>query len=461
MSKLTKKKIIFLSTLFCLFLIVFLIFTYILFPINSVLLFDFGEINIGFCDNKTVLTKLEEEIDKFEYKLITVDGNEYTVKLNDVIDPIDINKLENKVNGLKKKFWANKYNLSIEDLFVYNDDKINAVLNEIKQNMGEDIESVDACIVYDKNIKAFKIEEEKYGNIFKSDACNILKNELTSLSKDINLVEIGCYIPPNVFSDDEVLHENLLKYNEYQGKNIVYIFGENKEELNLDIYQSWLIPNLDENNKLNDEEPFTIKEDLVKEYVKGLSSKYNTLGKSRTFKTSTDETVEILKGDYGWWLNENKMIEDIKNLLLNKECIEKEAIFKQKAECFGDTDFTNSYVEVSIEKQHLWMYVNGNLVIDCPVVTGCVSKGHSTPKGIYSLTYKTKNAVLRGPGYASPVSYWMPFNGGVGLHDATWRGSFGGAIYKTNGSHGCVNMPLKAAKVVYENLTSTMPIIVW
>ena len=76
MSKLTKKKIIFLSTLFCLFLIVFIIFTYILFPINSVLLFDFGEINIGFCDNKTVLTKLEEEIDKFEYKLITVDGNE-------------------------------------------------------------------------------------------------------------------------------------------------------------------------------------------------------------------------------------------------------------------------------------------------------------------------------------------------------------------------------------------------
>ena len=69
--------------------------------------------------------------------------------------------------------------------------------------------------------------------------------------------------------------------------------------------------------------------------------------------------------------------------------------------------------------------------------------------------------MLRGPGYASPVSYWMPFNGGVGLHDATWRGSFGGTIYKTNGSHGCVNIPLKAAKVVYENLTYTMPIIVW
>jgi lipoprotein-anchoring transpeptidase ErfK/SrfK len=55
----------------------------------------------------------------------------------------------------------------------------------------------------------------------------------------------------------------------------------------------------------------------------------------------------------------------------------------------------------------------------------------------------------------------MPFNGGIGLHDATWRSSFGGNIYKTNGSHGCVNMPLQSAKKVYENITNTMPIIVW
>jgi len=55
----------------------------------------------------------------------------------------------------------------------------------------------------------------------------------------------------------------------------------------------------------------------------------------------------------------------------------------------------------------------------------------------------------------------MPFDGGIGLHDATWRYQFGGNIYKWNGSHGCVNMPLNAAKVVYENIDKSMPIIVW
>ena len=75
------------------------------------------------------------------------------------------------------------------------------------------------------------------------------------------------------------------------------------------------------------------------------------------------------------------------------------------------------------------------------------------------MTYKKSPDVLDGPGYSTPVTYWMPFNGGIGLHDATWRSSFGGNIYKTNGSHGCVNLPYNMAKIIYENAFSHMPII--
>ena len=104
------------------------------------------------------------------------------------------------------------------------------------------------------------------------------------------------------------------------------------------------------------------------------------------------------------------------------------------------------------ENQKLWMYVDGECIVETNVVTGNINNGNGTRKGVFSLTYKTRNAVLRGPGYESPVSYWMPFDGDIGLHDATWRSSFGGTIYKYNGSHGCVNMPFNAAKTVYENL---------
>ena len=35
------------------------------------------------------------------------------------------------------------------------------------------------------------------------------------------------------------------------------------------------------------------------------------------------------------------------------------------------------------------------------------------------------------------------------MHDATWRGKFGGQIYKTSGSHGCINLPLSFIKDFY------------
>ena len=44
-------------------------------------------------------------------------------------------------------------------------------------------------------------------------------------------------------------------------------------------------------------------------------------------------------------------------------------------------------------------------------------------------------------------------------HDADWRSSFGGEIYKTNGSHGCINLPPAKAAVLYDHVYKNMPII--
>lgn len=127
----------------------------------------------------------------------------------------------------------------------------------------------------------------------------------------------------------------------------------------------------------------------------------------------------------------------------------------------------NTRIELDITEQRVLMYVDGKCLLDTPCVTGNVAGGCSTPTGVYYLYYKERNAVLRGSNsdgskYASPVDYWMPFNGGIGFHDASWRnGVFGGEIYKTDGSHGCVNMPHEAAKTLYENISTSIPILVY
>ena len=116
-------------------------------------------------------------------------------------------------------------------------------------------------------------------------------------------------------------------------------------------------------------------------------------------------------------------------------------------------------MEINLTAQHLYFYVDGKLLVQSDFVSGNAAKGWSTPAGAYALTYKQRNATLKGQGYATPVSYWMPFNGGIGLHDANWRKTFGGTIYKNNGSHGCINLPSAVAKTIYENISAGDPVL--
>ena len=120
--------------------------------------------------------------------------------------------------------------------------------------------------------------------------------------------------------------------------------------------------------------------------------------------------------------------------------------------------YTKPFVFVSIDSQTLYYYKDAKLVFSTPIVTGKLyPKSHATPEGTFYINGKARDVHLRGyeddgvTEYDSFVYYWMPFKGHVyGLHDATWRSSFGGSIYQYNGSHGCVNMPLSQAKRLYE-----------
>ena len=123
-----------------------------------------------------------------------------------------------------------------------------------------------------------------------------------------------------------------------------------------------------------------------------------------------------------------------------------------------------TWIEVSIKKQTLYMYVKNKLYVKTPVVTGNVGDRH-TSKGTHYVSQKRSPSRLQGS-YGSQtwdvtVKYWLRFTGdGQGIHDSTWRSAYGGNIYKTNGSHGCVNTPLSAMKKIYKKAYIGMPVIV-
>lgn len=276
-------------------------------------------------------------------------------------------------------------------------------------------------------------------------------NVLLHLDEKVCLADFGCYRTPAVCSSDNDLQELVKKMNGYADVNVTYRFGENTEVLDGETIRSWIV--LTGNGELS------FDDEKINGYIREIASAYDTAYTSRMFQTSYGSEVCVWQGHYGWKINQEEEAEALKEILCYGESVEREPIYLQEAASHGTKDYGDTYVELNMTAQHLWLYKDGELVLESDFVSGNLAKGYETPNGIYPITYKERNARLMGEGYDVGVTYWMPFNRGIGLHDANWRTTFGGTIYKTRGSHGCVNLPPENAKIIYETVEKGTAVI--
>ncbi|RHS25087.1 hypothetical protein DWV69_04975 [Clostridium sp. AF12-19] len=294
------------------------------------------------------------------------------------------------------------------------------------------------------------IKEDEGTELLEDKVKEAVATAIMSLAESVDLEERGCYLAPSVTSEDEALKTACETMNKYVGAKITYKFGDKAETLNGNEIHNWLTVN---------GTSVSVSEAKAAEYVKNLASAYNTAYKPKTLKTSYGKNVTITTGSYGWKIDQTKETAALVSLIKNGEQTSREPEYSQKAASRSGNDYGNTYVEINLTAQHLYFYVDGKLLVQSDFVSGNAAKGWSTPAGAYALTYKQRNATLKGQGYATPVSYWMPFNGGIGLHDANWRKTFGGTIYKNKGSHGCINLPPAVAKTIYENISAGDPVL--
>ena len=237
----------------------------------------------------------------------------------------------------------------------------------------------------------------------------------------------------------------------YENVRILMRFGDEKEVLTSKELAAWVL----EENHSQELDP-----DAVLAYVQNLADKYDTQGYARKFMTSYGKEITLYKGNFGWKLDVDGTARAITEAASFHRQQFVDPIWSHEGVGFtrGD-DIGDSYVEVDLVNQKVWLYKDGEQLLKTDCVSGTYGTERQTPGGVYSITYMQSPAVLRGVGYESPVTYWMPFNGGIGLHDANWRSSFGGDIYKSNGSHGCINLPTEAAKLIYETVSVGYPVV--
>ncbi len=410
------------------------------------------------CSNMTVdeAEKLiTDSIENYEFKIKERNGESESIKGTDI--DLDINSI-GKVSDLKAKQnplqWLtdrDNKKLGLDISLSMNEEKLAAQVENLKcvSESRSNMQEAVSQIIYQSD-NTYSIPDDGKNVVSEKKLFELVRSGMYGLYNDMDLEEEGCYVKK---ADEDKMREALSLMNQYVATKVTYNNGDNPIVLDGTTTNTWI--------KLNSDYTVSIDEEKVGEYVKYLASVYNTIGTSRPFTTSNGNQITISGGDYGWWVNTGAEKSALIEIIKSGQTTEREPVYFQTAATHGNVDIGNTYVEIDLSAQHLWYYHDGAVVVSTDFVSGDPTKGYATPTGVYSITYKERNATLKGEGYSSPVNFWMPFNGGVGLHDASWRSSFGGSIYNGGGSHGCINLPYSAAQTIFGSISKGDPVIVY
>ena len=311
----------------------------------------------------------------------------------------------------------------------------------------------DASLTRQEN-GTYVITPETEGNLFdKEKLTELVKQTVDSGNVTADLAAGDCYVKPSVYADDGKLKAEAAVRNRYAALTVTYQMGGGiTEVLDAGTINGWF--------SLDDELQPVFDREAVAAWVNQLADRYDTIGAFLPFVTSNGETVYPESRTYGWQMDRETETEELYQQLLSGEPAQRSPVWMEGAWSRGENDIGNTYVEIDYTNQRMWYYKDGALLVETPVVTGNVGADMASPEGVFCLVGKEENATLVGEDYKTPVDYWMPFYGGVGIHDAdSWRTAYGGDIYLWGGSHGCINTPTAQAAVIFQNIEVGTPIV--
>ncbi|MCD7843519.1 MAG: L,D-transpeptidase family protein, partial [Clostridiales bacterium] len=385
----------------------------------------------------------------------TVTGEEISLEVSANNQLKKLVRTQNKTDAAELS--AADLELTDETLLTYDEAALSAVVaawDELDALSG--VTPVDAKLVYSEALGKFSVEEETVGGtVDAEELATAIAQQAGTLAETLDVVESGLYGTEIRTAGSEEMQQALEDANAKLNLSIVYTYSVESadiygtEEIGYDLLSQWLYVE-------DDGISIAVNGDKLQAYVTQMYETYSVHDNSTSqFVTSTGTFVEV-------------------NVPASDETVDTDALYNDIIECVdtmtdgqrdapyastsvgieGTTDLGGSYVEVDLDSQHLWLYKDGELIAEGDICSGDVATGCSTPTGLYTIDSMETDRWLNGADYHDWVSYWMPFNGGIGLHDATWRSEdeFGGEVYLESGSHGCINMPLDLAQQVYENV---------
>ena len=335
-------------------------------------------------------------------------------------------------------------------LFTYDREALKGLLSE-----GLNTAPVNATAVYNSSKKQFEAKAGKNGTKVDADAtadaaAAALGMLLGNASAEVKTTEVA----PEITASGEKMTAALKKANGYLSVSLTYTYSpeggkSSKETIGTASLADFI--------QISDKLEVSVSKSAIESYAANMASKYSGSDYKGSFVTTGGSTLGYSVTYYGQKVNKSALADDIYKCVTEQKSGTRTAPYSAKS----SKPYGGSYVEIDLSSQKLWLYKDGERIVTTNLVSGSVAEGHRTPTGVYSIYAKQTDRYLSGEGYRSWVNYWMPFLGGYGLHDASWRSSFGGTIYHYDGSHGCVNLPSSAAKKIYNNVSVGTKVILY
>lgn len=393
----------------------------------------------------------------------------------------EIAKLYNQTHdtfSVKRLFSEDNYEVSLN--ISIDMDRLSQIINESEMVNGSDTyqlhQPINARVEYsDEEGRAVIVPEIESNVIVTETLSAYVVDAIEQLETQMDITDNEKY--PDVYKAPAITQEADTVLNTYHDYNallfqwLTWDMGEGAyETITPDDIKDWL--KMDQNGNVS------MDKDKMAEWIESFCLKYKTLGTTRKFTTHDGREIEVSGGDYGWridyeatvdaayeQLTENKEWGVVESYINDPTDDNKEKLTTVWEPSYSNTAFKkdysdfmydwdpDNYSEIDLTEQMVYVYKDGELAYECKCVTGLPSDPErKTRTGCWYIKEKKESYVLTGADYSTPTKYWIRIMWtGTGYHYMNRKdwSSWTPDLYKTKGSHGCINLQYDDAKALY------------
>lgn len=421
-------------------------------------------INGVYCTGKSVEEINTELCENYAWPGLTIallDGEEH-IDGEDISFTFDFTKPLSVYRDRQNPFlWIENIFRGSEEITIvptgsYDAEKLQQICNKITREH----QTQPGPVLLKNGAQGYVLEDHKQNILYKEILLTMVQNALSSGDCNLNVMEQGGYESAAYTQDEEVLLTVYSAIKPFLDKQITIHFGCENYTFSRTELSNVLQTDGNKLPVLQDGIPVIDKE-LTEKMLEKAYQDYNTW-QNHNFITHTGECITVTGGNYGNKIDFKKELSWFLTAASSEKSeITHEPEYIQKALYQEKNDIGTTYIEIDMTAQQMFYYEEGELILTTDVVTGNTSRKRGTPQMVCSVYGKQKNRVLKGPGYASFVNFWLPVSGNIGIHDAPWRDEFGGNIYEKSGSHGCINTPYDNMVILYDKVEIGTPVVIY